>query len=32
MDGAVGLTQDAIKSGENFTYTVPISEQAGTFW
>jgi FtsP/CotA-like multicopper oxidase with cupredoxin domain len=32
MDGPVGITQCAIKKGENFTYRVPIDDQAGTFW
>jgi hypothetical protein len=33
MDGAVGITQNAIPSGTNFTYKFKIaSDQAGTFW
>lgn len=32
MDGPVGITQCGIKPGEKFTYSVPIGEQAGTFW
>jgi FtsP/CotA-like multicopper oxidase with cupredoxin domain len=33
MDGAVGMTQDAIPPGRNFTYHFQIAEeQAGTFW
>ncbi|CZR52693.1 related to multicopper oxidase [Phialocephala subalpina] len=31
MDGPVGITQCAIKQGGNFTYRVPIGDQAGTF-
>lgn len=33
MDGAVGLTQDAIPAGASFTYNFTISDdQSGTFW
>lgn len=33
MDGAVGITQDSIKPGTNFTYEFKVSEeQHGTFW
>lgn len=32
MDGPVGITQCAIMPGANFTYRVPIDDQAGTFW
>ncbi len=32
MDGPVGVTQCAIKPGDNFTYRVPIGDQTGTFW
>lgn len=33
MDGAVGITQDPIEPGTNFTYEFKVSEQQhGTFW
>lgn len=33
MDGAVGITQDAIPAGEDFIYRFDLSStQAGTFW
>jgi Multicopper oxidase len=33
MDGVVGVTQQAILPGEDFTYDFVISNtQAGTFW
>lgn len=33
MDGVVGITQDAIPAGHDFTYKFQLSEiQAGTFW
>ena len=31
MDGVAGLTQDPVPPGEEFTYTVPITD-AGTYW
>ena len=33
MDGVVGVTQNAIPSGANFTYQFEVeSTQSGTFW
>ena len=33
MDGVVGITQDPIQSGGNFSYEFVIDkDQAGTFW
>jgi len=31
MDGVAGVTQDAVRPGESFTYRF-VAEQAGTFW
>ncbi len=31
MDGVAGVTQDAVKPGESFTYRF-VAEQVGTFW
>ena len=31
MDGVAGVTQDAVRAGESFTYRF-VAEQVGTFW
>ncbi|WP_239539621.1 multicopper oxidase family protein [Microbacterium sp. B35-04] len=31
MDGVAGVTQDAVRAGESFTYRF-VAEQSGTFW
>ena len=31
MDGVAGVTQDAVRAGERFTYRF-VAEQSGTFW